>query len=56
MRSRTKTCTDTCNRMLTKMSATVMKEKDLVQHGKMKATDITWGGFSLKNLHKSINF
>lgn len=53
---RTKTTTDICNRMLAKITAQVAKEKDMVQHGKMKAIDMSWGGFTFKNIHKAINF
>ena len=52
---RTKTTTDICNRMLAKITAQVAKEKDMVQHGKMKAIDMSWS-VSFKNIHKAINF
>ena len=56
MRTRIVGVSDKCNRQLHKIAAQVTKEKELIQHGKMKAIDAEWSGFTFNNIHKSLNF
>lgn len=56
MRKRTVGVSDKCNNQLSKISAQVAKEKEMIQHGKMKSIDANWSGFTFKNIHKALNF
>lgn len=56
MRTRTVGISDKCNKQLNKISAQVAKEKEMIQHGQMKAIDSSWTGFTFKTIHKSLNF
>ena len=56
MRTRIIGVSDKCNQQLHKIAAQVTKERELIQHGKMKAIDAQWIGFTFKNVHKALNF
>lgn len=56
MRKRIVGISDKCNNQLSKIAAQVAKEKEMIQHGQMKAIDASWTGFTFKTIHKSLNF
>ena len=56
MRKRIIGVTSKCDKLLHKISAKAMKEREMIQHGKMKAIDAEYAGFTFKNIHKSLNF
>ena len=56
MRHREELVTDRCKRMIAKIEAQVLAEKNAVQHGNMKFEDTSWSGLTFNNIHKALNF
>jgi hypothetical protein len=56
MRTRIVGITDKFEKQIKRNEAQAYKEREMIQHGQMKASDAQYSAWTFNNLHKALNF